>query len=103
MIRRFVPLMSFGVAVALGACGSGGNLHADNTYHGSAAEPVKHPQYDPYMGPGDAPVTWVAPTFNRDGMIATPRDPQQQWQWEDYEKSPWFNAGGGAKRPPGTF
>ena len=98
-----LPIVSVGLALFLGACGPGGNLHSDNTYHGSAAQPIKHPKYDPYVGPGDAPVTWVSPTFNRDGMIVAPRDPSQQWQWEDYERSPWFNSGTGPKRPAGTF
>jgi hypothetical protein len=84
--------------IGLAGCGSGGNLKADNTYHGSRAEPVKHPKYDPY-----AAATWVAPTYDRHGTIVAPQDPSLRGSWEDYEDADWFQKGSGPKHPPGTF
>jgi hypothetical protein len=104
--RWMCGLLSASVVVVatLGGCGTGGNLgSSDTTYHGSPATPVKDPKYDPYMRAGDAPATWVAPTYDRHGTIVAPDDPTLNWQWEDYQNAPWFQRLGRPRHPPGTF
>ena len=97
-----------GVCIAalllIAGCSKAGNLKADNTYHGSPPAPVVHPLYDPFAAPGSNSVTWVAPTYNGNGTIVKPVDPTQSWNWEDYQKAPWFIGGGsGVQHAPGSF
>lgn len=92
------------LCASLAACGSSGNLgHRDTAYHGSPAAPVTHPRFDPFASPGDAPVVWMAPTFDRQGTIVAPTDPSVSWRWEDYSSAEWFRGGAGPRNPPGTF
>ena len=89
------------VLMSLVACGSGGNLKADNTYHGSPPMVVNHPKFDPFQGSRD--VTWVAPAYDRQGTIVAPADPAVTGTFEDYRDQDWFEQHNGPKRPPGSW
>lgn len=100
-MRRFLFPLLF---LATAAC-SGGNVESASDYDPPAAPPLKHPLYDPTAAYGSARATWAPPTYNRDGTMVRPEDPDVSIGRPDYEHAQWATGaqGGSALAPPGTF
>ena len=93
------------LALALGACGSGGNLRSAGEYNAPSPPAVSHPVYSPYAAYGDGRGNWRPKVFDREGQLVTPSEPATALDRPGYESAPW--AIGSTKTlgiiPPGTF
>ena len=88
-------------ALILAACSSG-NLRGTQAHSGPTPSPVRDRYFEPYMTPGEAQVTWVAPLQDRAGTIVRPRDPVIEQGLYDYASAPWL-VRRNAATPPGTY
>jgi hypothetical protein len=93
------------LALALGACGSGGNLRPVGEYNAPSPPAVRHPAYSPYAAYADEQGNWRPKIFDREGSMVRPQEPATENDRARYEDAPWaiHSTKALASAPRGTF
>jgi len=92
------------LALALSACGSGGNLRSAGEYNAPPAPALTHPYYSPYAAYGDERGKWRPEVVDRDKRLIRPQEPATDYDRADYEGIPWaVGLAGALVTIPGTF